>query len=418
MLKVCNVRENFTREKTLFDVSYCRQVCLWASAAFAACSVRHRVHYIRADDRDGSHGNTPYYYRQRLQSRASSIFGAAGQPGAAAAFPYRFVFPANHPALHAAPAYTHYVHQQNAHQSEPLYSSVEDVYQPTKHQQQQQPQHQQPQRQQPQQHAFETTGRPQYEFLMGGGGGGGGSNKHHVSQPYLQLKQPKHYQSYELAPNLVSSLTPPSFTPTLPQFPSGTVSQPIMLLIPSSSNPGAPYQTLVLVPSPGAAATPPVFPNFQQQLHQAQNLVPQFLQPGFDATHPRNVPLMAAFPSGLGGGGGGAAGLGKFPGAQLFHRSHEPQQQSLLHHQHKSSSSSSSPSSSVPYQGSGSSHVSHATAQQPLEDKVSHGSGASGENSDDRVDSSAETKQKEEKLPEFGEKTIVKPSPKRIVVAP
>lgn len=78
------------------------------------------------------------------------------------------------------------------------------------------------------------------------------------------------------------------------------------------------------------------------------------------------------------------------------------------------------------YQGSGSTHVSHTTAagsaaQQPLEDKVGHSTGTSGEKSEDRDDSgsdgsssSTETKS-EDKSPEFGEKTTVKPI-KRIVV--
>lgn len=403
------------------------KVCLWASTAFAACSVGTRVHYLRSDDRMHADSNRP----QRFQSRVSSMFGtsaATGQSATSAAFPYRFVFPANHPALHAAaPTYTHFAHHQQHHQPQqaelPQYStSDEDLFQAKQtHDKRHQHHHQLPQQQQHQHAAYESVGRPQYEFLAGGH-----KQPHHAS-PYMQFKQPKHYQSFELAPG-------PS------QYPSAAaaaVSQPIMLLIPSSGQPGAPYQTLVLVPS-GAASTPlsqstgfPGFVQHQHQFSQAQNLVPQFLQPGF-VTHPRGaaaptMPLVTGFPSAF-DGAAVAGGLGRFPGAQLFHRSHDtrppPQQrQQLLHRQqHKASAP---PTSS--YQGSGSAHVPHTTpTSQPLQNKISHGdTGASAENPDDRVDTSAETSAEttkpsataDEKPPEFGDKTNAKSSAKRIVVA-
>lgn len=60
-----------------------------------------------------------------------------------------------------------------------------------------------------------------------------------------------------------------------------------------------------------------------------------------------------------------------------------------------------------------------AEPQQPLEDKVSHGSTASGENSNERVDDRAGTETKsEEKNPsaEYGDKTTSTTTLKRIVV--
>lgn len=279
----------------------------------------------------------------------------------------------------------------------------------------------------------------QYDFL-GGGVSVGGKMQAHQQQPtssyhHHLIKQPKHYQSYELATNPQQSLNQSPYQPS-----ASSVAQPIMLLIPSSGQPGAPYQTLVLVPSSVAPSPPPVplFPGFHQQIqHQHGPLGQNFVQQpgGFITTHPRGLPLVATFPSGLGGsfvggGGSGVSGLGKFSGAQLFHRSHEPlPSKHLIHHQqHQHKGSSSMPLLQQPtsYQGSGSAHVSHtaaaeSAAQQPLEDKVGQTSGTSGEKSDDRdddggggVSGSAETKA-EDKSPEFGDKTTVK-SIKRIVV--
>ncbi|XP_025413970.1 ecdysone-induced protein 75B-like [Sipha flava] len=425
-------------------------VCFWATTAFAACNVKTRVHYIRAEDR--SRGAVNSYFPERLQSRTSSIFGSAGGQAqtAATGFPYRFVFPANHPAL-SRPVYSS-PFAQTSHQSESPYSA-EDLFSPSssKHHplsefknQQQQPL------------GYETIGKVQYEYFGGGGGGG----KHLVQpQPYHLIKQPKHYQSYELGPNAANTVQHQPNQPVHQSFypsTSASVAQPIMLLIPSSGQPGAPYQTLVLVPSSASSPPPspppppslpqhqsPVFTGFHPQIH---HLPPpaQFL-PGF-VTHPRGPPMVASFPSGLGGGGGGSIGLGRFPGAQLFHRSHEPLQKQQHHSQYSQQKSSHSSPLQLPpstsyqspasYQGSGSVNVQHTTAtgsasaaaaataaaaaaaaaaaQQPLEDKVSHGSGASGENSDDRSENSAETK-REEKSPEFGDKTNAK-LPKRIVV--
>lgn len=421
-------------------------MCFWATAALAACNTRTRVHYVSADGR--SRRGDPYYYPERLQSRASSIFGPSIQTSAAG-FPYRFVFPANHPALSGS-MYSQYV--QNPHQPEPAAYSAEDLFGPQpmvkqhplsdlKHRQHQQQQQQQNQQQQI---GYDSSmAKMQYDFL-GGGGGGKIQPQQQPSATYHHhlIKQPKHYQSYELAPN---SLQQPLHQSPYPSTPS-SMGQPIMLLIPSSGQPGAPYQTLVLVPSSTSPSPLPapisMFPGFHQQVqHQHGPPGQQFVQQsgGFITTHPRGPPLVAGFPSGLGGGGfggglglgGGVAGLGKFSGAQLFHRSHEPLPKHLNHqqHQHKASSSPSSmPLLQQPtsYQGSGSTHVSHTTAagsaaQQPLEDKVGHGTGTSGEKSEDRDDSgsdgnsgSTETKS-EEKSPEFGDKTTVKPI-KRIVV--
>jgi len=282
----------------------------------------------------------------------------------------------------------------------------------------------------------------QYDFL-GGGGGGGGKMQVQQQPPatyhHHLIKQPKHYQSYELASNALQQSLHPSPYPSTP----ASVAQPIMLLIPSSGQPGAPYQTLVLVPSsaPPSPLPPPavpLFPGFHQQVQHQHGPPPgqQFVQQsgGFVTTQPRGPPLVAGFPSGLGGGlglglggGGGISGLGKYPGAQLFHRSHETLPNHPNHHQqhlqHKASPSSMQPTS---YQGSGSAHMTSHTAaagseaQQPLEDKVGHGTGTSGEKSDDRNDDGgggagdAENKG-EDKSPEFGDKTTVKPI-KRIVV--
>lgn len=397
-------------------------MCLWVTTAFAACSVRTRVHYVDAEERSREHDQ--YIVPTRFQSRASSMFSPSLQsPASATGFPYRFVFPANHPAINQ-PVFSQYL-QNPTHQPEHLYSA-EDIYTlpaakqhqlfpDYKHYQQQKKQHQQHQQQQPQQQLnFESVGQVQHDFLGGGEGGG----KQHVSQPqpYHVIKQPKHYQSYELATSVAA---PVHQLPYQSVATAASVAQPIMLLIPSSGQPGAPYQTLVLVPSSTAASAPPasVFSGFHPQFQQLQTLPTQFL-PGF-VTHSRGSPVqVTGFPSGIGGNGG--AGLGKFPGAQLFHRSHDPlQPQQQLHRQpHKTLPTS--------YQGSGSTHVSHSTAtgadtQQPLEDKVGHGTEASGENSDERVGgNSAETKH-EEKTPlqppssDFGDKTSTK-LPKRIVV--
>ncbi|XP_060852750.1 cyclin-dependent kinase 8-like [Rhopalosiphum padi] len=443
-------------------------VCFLASTALAACSARTRVHYIRAEDR--SRHNDPYYYpeRERFQSRASSIFGPSIQTSAAG-FPYRFVFPANHPALSGS-MYSQFV--QNPHQPEPATYSAEDLFGPQpvakqhplsdlKHRQHQQQQQQQQQQQnqhqqQQQQIGYESMAKMQYDFL--GGGGGGGSGKMQVQQQpsatyhHHLIKQPKHYQSYELAPNaLQQPLHQPLHQSHQSPFPStpAPIGQPIMLLIPSSGQPGAPYQTLVLVPSTGSPSplSPqvPLFSGFHQQVqHQHGPPGQHFVQQpgGFITTHPRGPPLVAGFPSGLGGGGFGGGlglagesvpGLGKFPGAQLFHRSHEtlPKHPSHQQHQHQHKASSSRPSlQPTSYQGSGSTHVSHTTAagsseQQPLEDKVGQSTGTSGEKSDERNDDgggggnggsdSTETKSEENKSPEFGDKTTVKPL-KRIVV--
>ncbi|CAI6348509.1 unnamed protein product [Macrosiphum euphorbiae] len=429
-------------------------VCFWATTALAACSTRTRVHYVRSDDRSrrGDQYYPESYYPERLQSRASSIFGPSIQTSAAG-FPYRFVFPANHPALSGS-MYSQFA--QNPHQPEPAGYSAEDLFgpQPTakqhplsdlKHRQHQQQQQQQNQHQQQQQQiGYESMAKMQYDFL-GGGGGGKIQAQQQPSATYHHhlIKQPKHYQSYELAPNVLQQSLHQSPYPSSP-----SIGQPIMLLIPSSGQPGAPYQTLVLVPSSGSPsplpAPVPLFPGFHQQVqHQHGPPGQQFVQQsgGFVTTHPRGPPLVAGFPSGLGGGGfggglglggSGVSGLGKFPGAQLFHRSHEPLPKHPNHqqHQHKASSSSSIPLlQPTSYQGSGSTHVSHTTAagsaaQQPLEDKVGQGTGTSGEKSDDRDDDgrdgisgSGETKS-EEKSPEFGDKTTVKPIKpiKRIVV--
>ncbi|XP_027848588.2 cyclin-dependent kinase 8-like [Aphis gossypii] len=429
-------------------------VCFWATTALAACNARTKVHYVRADDR--SRNGDPYYYPERMQSRASSIFGPSIQTSAAG-FPYRFVFPANHPALSGS-AYSQFV--QNPHQPEPPSYSAEDLFGPQpvakqhplsdlkhrQHQQQQQQQQNQHQQQQ-QQIGYETMAKMQYDFLGGGGGGGGGKIQS-LQQPSATyhhhiIKQPKHYQSYELAPN---TLQQPLHQSPYPPTPSA-VGQPIMLLIPSSGQPGAPYQTLVLVPSP-ASPSPlppavPLFSGFHQPVqHHRGPHSQQFVQSpgGFITTHPRSPPLVAGFPSGLGGGGFGGglgfggesvSGLGKFPGAQLFHRSHDTHPKHPSHQQHQHKASSSLPSSRpllqpASYQGSGSTHVSHTTAAggssaQPLEDKVGQSTGTSGEKPDDRNDDGAdgssvstETKS-EDKSPEFGDKTTVKPL-KRIVV--
>jgi len=382
------------------------------TAALAACNAKTKIHYVRADDR--SQSDHPYYFRpERLQSRASSIFGSSGQPSTAAAgFPYRFVFPANHPAL-SGPVYSEYQLQQpNQQQSEQLFSA-EDLYTAPATTKQHPLSNHKHLRQYPQNQQFG------YDFFGGGGGsvsGNIGGGKH---QPYHLVKQPKHYQRFELAPSPVDNHQSPYSSPPVPP-----IAQPIMLLIPTSGQPGSPYQTLVLVPSstnpvPQPPPQNPIFSGYQQpQMQQLQQLhaVPQFLQPGF-ITHPRGAPMMAGYPSN---------GLGKFPGtAQIIHRSHEPHhQQQTIHQQHKPQQSSLPQSPATSYQGSGSTHLAHAKtagpsrpAQQPLEDKVSESTGASGENSDDRVDSSTETKSEEKKSsPEFGERTSTKPPPKRIVV--
>lgn len=358
--------------------------------------MRTKMHYVRADDRSRG-GDHPHYYRpERLQSRASSIFGNSGQQTTAAAgFPYRFVFPANHPAL-SGPVYSQYMQQQHPEQPEQLFSA-EDMYTAPSTRQHPLSNQKHPHLQYQQHHQLG------YDFF----GGGGGGAKH---QPYQVVKQPKHYQNYELAPGIAAAAGHPQ-----PPY-SPAPAQPIMLLIPSSGQPGAPYQTLVLVPStaghhPPPSAHHPVFAGFQPQMQQQLQSAPQFLQPGF-VTHPRGAPTVVGYPS----------GLGKFPGtAQLFHRSHETHQQRPPHHPHHKPP----PAQSTSYQGSGSAHMPHATAsgaaeasQQPLEDKVSVSTGVSAENSE-AGSSGEQTKSDDEKkppTPEFGDRTSTKPPPKRIVV--
>jgi len=168
---------------------------------------------------------------------------------------------------------------QNPHQPEPVAYSDEDLFgpQPTankqyplsdlKHRQHQQHQQQQNQQQQQQIGYDSSMAKMQYDFL-GGGGGGKIQAQQQPSATYHHhlIKQPKHYQSYELAPN---SLQQPLHQAPYPSTPS-SMGQPIMLLIPSSGQPGAPYQTLVLVPSsaPPSPLPAPVslFPGFHQHL--------------------------------------------------------------------------------------------------------------------------------------------------------
>ncbi|XP_050539884.1 centrosome-associated protein ALMS1-like [Daktulosphaira vitifoliae] len=296
-------------------------VFIWASAAFATCDVQSTVEYRPVENRRDS------YSPQRLETRTTSLFASHNQQPS---FPYRFVFPANHPANHAVnqpnnhptfsvPTFSQYVN--TPHSSFNIHSELGYSGEIFAHHQSENNKNKQilPD--------FELVSAKPQQLNEG-------FTKHvtHQQQQPHSIRLIKQNKLPNIGSSIIAAHQSYPFVPNGYQHvdsPTSSLNQPIMLLL-SSGHPDIPYQSLLLVPTPGPVPPLPTafpsYPQFQQSTFHTQSQLPPQLTGGF-VPNSRGIPLMVTSYSGF-----QSLPPSKYSNAQLFHRSHEPPQQQDSHH--------------------------------------------------------------------------------------